>query len=95
MSKNVIQNIVIIMGILIILAFLAIIYGMYLKISISDMNLVKSATIYSNILMQDEKIKNIEVIDNKRLLIVIESKDNIKGAIYNIENNQVITLIDR
>jgi len=95
MSKNVIQNIVIIMGILIILAFLAIIYGMYLKISISDMNLVKSATIYSNILMQDEKIKNIEVIDNKRLLIIIENKDNIKGAIYNIENNQVITLIDR
>jgi len=95
MSKNVIQNIVIIMGILIILAFLAIIYGMYLKISTSDTNLTKSVTIYSNILMQDEKIKNIEVIDNKRLLIVIESKDNIKGAIYNIENNQVITLIDR
>ena len=95
MSKNIIQSIVIILGILIILAFLALIYGMYLKISTTGTNLLDSTIIFSSQLDSDEKIKNIEVLDKNKLLILIESNERIKGAIYDVDNNQIIRFIDR
>ena len=95
MSKIIIQSIVIILGILIILAFLAIIYGMYLKISTTGNNLLNSPIIFSSQLDDNEKIKNIEVLDKNKLLILIESNDRIKAAIYDIDNNQIFRFIDR
>ena len=89
------QFVVIILGVLIILAFLAIIYGMYLKISKSSNNLINTPYIFSTKLNNNEKILNIEVIDKNKLLILIESADNIKGAIYDIENNKIIRFIER
>ena len=95
MSKNFIQFVVIILGVFIIIAFLAIIYGMYLKISKSSNNLINTPYIISTKLNNNEKILNIEVIDKNKLLILIESADNIKGAIYDIENNKIIRFIER
>ncbi|MCH2542500.1 MAG: hypothetical protein MKZ97_04160 [Alphaproteobacteria bacterium] len=95
MSKNFIQFVVIILGVFIIIAFLAIIYGMYLKISKSSNNLINTPYIFSTKLNNNEKILNIEVIDKNKLLILIESADNIKGAIYDIENNKIIRFIER
>lgn len=95
MSKNFIQFVVIILGVFIIIAFLAIIYGMYLKISKSSNNLINIPYIFSTKLNDNEKILNIEVIDKNKLLILIESADNIKGAIYDIENNKIIRFIER
>ena len=83
------------MGILIILALLALIYGMYLKISTTGKNLLDSTIIFSFQLDDDEKIKNIEVLDKNKLLILIDKNDMIKGAIYDIDNNQIIRFIDR
>ena len=68
---------------------------MYLKISITGTNLSDSALIFSSQLDSDEKIKNIEVLDKDKLLIIIESNDKIKGAIYDVDNNQIIRFIDR
>ena len=79
----------------IIIAFLAIIYGMYLKISTSSSNLIHTPNIFSAKLNNNEKIINIEVIDKNKLLVLIESADNIKGAIYDIENNKIIRFIER
>ena len=76
MSKNFIQFVVIILGVFIIIAFLAIIYGMYLKISKSSNNLINTPYIFSTKLNNNEKILNIEVIDKNKLLILIESADN-------------------
>ena len=95
MSKKFIQFVVIILGVFIIIAFLAIIYGMYLKISKSSNNLINTSYIFSTKLNNNEKILNIEVIDKNKLLILIESADNIKGAIYDIENNKIIRFIER
>jgi len=95
MSKNFIQFVVIILGALIIIAFLAIIYGMYLKISTSSHNLTNTPYIFSAKLNNNEKIINIEVIDKNKLLVLIESADNVKGAIYDIENNKIISFIER
>ena len=68
---------------------------MYLKISISDQNLTKVPITFSFKLANDEKIKNIEVIDNNKLLVLIESDNNIKGMIYDINNNQIISSVER
>ena len=95
MSKNLIQFVVIILGIFIIIAFLAIIYGMYLKISTSSNNFINTPHIFSTKLNNNEKILNIEVIDKNKLLVLIESADNVKGAIYDIENNKIISFIER
>ena len=95
MSKTFIQFVVIILGVFIIIAFLAIIYGMYLKISTSSSNLINTPNIFSAKLNNNEKIINIEVIDKNKLLVLIESADNIKGAIYDIENNKIIRFIER
>ena len=95
MSKTFVQFVVIILGVFIIIAFLAIIYGMYLKISTSSNNLINTPHIFSTKLNNNEKILNIEVIDKNKLLVLIESADNIKGAIYDIENNKIIRFIER
>ncbi len=68
---------------------------MYLKISKSSNNLINTSYIFSTKLNNNEKILNIEVIDKNKLLILIESADNIKGAIYDIENNKIIRFIER
>ena len=68
---------------------------MYLKISTSSNNLINTSYIFSTKLNNNEKILNIEVIDKNKLLILIESADNIKGAIYDIENNKIIRFIER
>ena len=68
---------------------------MYLKISKSSNNLINTSYIFSTKLNNNEKILNIEVIDKNKLLILIESADNIKGAIYDIENNKIIMFIER
>ena len=68
---------------------------MYLKKSKSSNNLINTPYIFSTKLNNNEKILNIEVIDKNKLLILIESADNIKGAIYDIENNKIIRFIER
>ena len=68
---------------------------MYLKISTSSSNLINTPNIFSAKLNNNEKIINIEVIDKNKLLVLIESTDNIKGAIYDIETNKIISLIER
>ena len=68
---------------------------MYLKISKSSNNLINTPYIFSTKLNNNEKILNIEVIDKNKLLILIERADNIKGAIYDIENNKIIRFIER
>ena len=68
---------------------------MYLKISKSSNNLINTPYIFSTKLNNNEKILNIEVIDKNKLLVLIESADNIKGAIYDIENNKIISYIER
>tara|TARA_B110000116_G_scaffold111985_1_gene97195 strand:- start:619 stop:906 length:288 start_codon:yes stop_codon:yes gene_type:complete len=95
MSKNIIQSIVIILAILIVFAFLALIYGMYLKISKPTDILIKNPDFFSSNLSKDEKIMNIEVIDKGHILILINKDNNVKGAIYNIKKNKIIRIIDK
>ena len=68
---------------------------MYLKISITSNNSLNSPINFSSNLGEDEKITNIEVIDKNRLLIIILGKQGLKGAVYDLKNNQIISYINR
>ncbi len=83
------------MGLLIIIAFLTLIYGMYLKISTKDNNFSKSEINFSAKLKDSERIKNIEVLDKNKILILIEKNDLLRGAIYDTEKNEFIRFIDK
>ena len=68
---------------------------MYLKISIPSKNFVNSTIIFSSKLTDGEKIKNIEVLDEDKLLILIETNDKVKSAIYDVNKNEIIRIIER
>ena len=95
MSKNILQYIVIVLGILIILAFIALIYGMYLKISSNNIDLSSESEQISLSLSQGEKIIDIKIIDKSSLLIIIESHNLIKGGIYNLDQKKIIEFIEK
>jgi len=42
-----------------------------------------------------EEIIDIEIIDKNRLLITINSSDNLKGVIYNIKQNKILKIIEK
>ena len=46
-------------------------------------------------LSDKEEIIDIEIIDENRLLITINSSDNLKGMIYNIKRNKIIKIIEK
>ena len=68
---------------------------MYLKISTNSKNSINTPFIFSLKLEINEKIQDFEVIDKNKLLVVIESDGDIKGAIYDIENNKIIGFIQK
>ena len=42
-----------------------------------------------------EEITDIEIIDENRLLILINSPDSLKGIIYNIKQNKILKIIEK
>ena len=95
MSKKILQFIVIFLGILIIFALIALIYGMYLKTSTNSKDITLDLKNISLNLTNREEIVDIEVIDENRLLITINSSDNLKGVIYNIKQNKILKIIEK
>lgn len=95
MYNKIIQYVVIVLGILIIISFIALIYGMYTNFSKnSSKSDIKQKNIVLN-LENDEEIEDIEVIDNNRLLIVIKKSDIFKAGIYNINEQKIIEFIKK
>jgi len=43
----------------------------------------------------NEEIIDIEIIDENRLLITINSSDNLKGVIYHIKQNKILKIIEK
>ena len=95
MSKKILQFVVVLLGILIIFSFIALIYGMYSKISTNSKDMTLDLKNLSLNLSNKEEIIDIEVIDENRLLITINSSDNLQGVIYHIEKNKIIRIIEK
>ena len=68
---------------------------MYSKISTNSKDITLDLKKISLNLTNIEEIVDIEVIDGNRLLITINSSDNLKGVIYNIKKNKIIEIIEK
>jgi len=68
---------------------------MYIKISSKSSKNYDINEIASMSLMQNQKIKEIQVIDNNRILITIEDDDEIQGIIYNIDTQEIVQRIKK
>ncbi len=75
------------------IAFFAVIYGIYIKISTKTSKNLNKVTSLS--LVVDQKIKNIEVIDKNRILITISNDDEIQGIIFDIDKQEIVQRIKK
>ena len=93
MSQKILKFIVIFLGILIVICFLALVYGLYIKTTKKQSNLETNLIDYSLNLEKGHKITDIDMIDNNRILFTIKSNDKVYALIYDIETSN-ITKID-
>ena len=90
MSEKIIKSIVVVLGILIILALLALLYGMFTKISSKSSKIEKYPENISLFLNNEDNIENFQVIDKKRILIIVKNNNQLIGLIYDIDNKKII-----
>ena len=93
MSQKILKFIVIFLGILIVICFLALVYGLYIKTKKKQSNLETNLIDYNLNLEKGHKITDIDMIDNNRILFTIKSNDKVYALIYDIETTN-ITKID-
>ena len=93
MSQKILKFIVIFLGILIVICFLALVYGLYIKTTKKQSNLDTNLIEYNLNLEKEHKITDIDMIDNNRILFTIKSNDKVYALIYDIETSN-ITKID-
>ena len=93
MSQKILKFIVIFLGILIVICFLALVYGLYIKTTKKQSNLETNLIDYNLNLEKGHKITDIDMIDNNRILFTIKSNDNVYALIYDIDTSN-ITKID-
>ena len=68
---------------------------MYSKISEDSEDITLDPKKITLNLNDKEEIIDIEIIDENRLLITINSSDNFKGVIYNIKQNKILKIIEK
>ncbi len=93
MSQKILKFIVIFLGILIVICFLALVYGLYIKTTKKQSNLESNLIDYNLNLEKGHKITDIDMIDNNRILFTIKNNDKVYALIYDI-NTSNITKID-
>ncbi len=87
--------IVIFLAILIIFCFVALIYGMYLKISKNQFKQVYSNNTFSLNLDKNEKIIGIDTLNDTNILFKITDSKNTYAIIFDIKNNTIKSKIQR
>ena len=93
MSQKILKFIVIFLGILIVICFLALVYGLYIKTTKKQSNLETNLIDYNLNLEKGHKITDIDMIDNNRILFTIKNNDKVYALIYDIDTSN-ITKID-
>ena len=92
MSKRILQFIVILLAFLIFLCFLALVYGLYIKIGKKQSNLEINNINYNLKLKEGHEITDIDLIDDNRILFTIKNNDKIYALIYDIRKSNTIKI---
>jgi cell division protein YceG involved in septum cleavage len=95
MSNSFLKFIVIFLAVLIFICFAFLLYGLYSKISNTQDLSNNEITNYSLNLRHSENIKDIKVIDENNVLIVIYDDDQSYLIMYNLKENKVLSKIGR
>ncbi len=82
------------LALLILLCFLALIYGLYIKIGKNQSNLETKDITYNLNLEDGHEITDIDLIEDKKILFTIKNNNKIYAIIYDI-NTENITRIEQ
>ena len=78
-----------------IIVIIAIIYGMYLKITKNQKNYEPLKVEYNLNLNNNEKIQDKDLLNDKNLLFTISNNDELYVLIYDIELKEIVTKIKK
>ena len=92
MSKRILQFIVFLLAFLIFICFLALVYGLYIKIAKKQSNLEINNINYNLNLKEGHEITDIDLIDDNRILFTIKNNDKIYALIYDIKKSNIIKI---
>ena len=92
MSQKILKFIVIFLGILIIICFLALVYGLYIKTTKKQSNLETNLINYSLNLEEGHEITDIDLVDNNRILFTIKTNDKVYALIYDKQNSKILKI---
>ena len=83
------------MAVLIVICFALLLYGFYSKISNNQKISNNDVLNFSLNLKNSENIKDIKIIDQDNVLIVISDDDQLYLIMYNLKNNKIVSKIGR
>ena len=95
MSNKFLKFVVIFLAVLIVICFALLLYGFYSKISNNQKISNNDELIFSLNLKSSENIKDIKIIDQNNVLIVISDNDQLYLIMYNLKNNKIVSKIGR
>ena len=95
MSNNFLKFLVIFLAVLIVMCFALLLYGFYSKISNNQKISNNDVLNFSLNLKSSENIKDIKIIDQNNVLIVISDNDQLYLIMYNLKNNKIVSKIGR
>ena len=95
MTNNFLKFIVIFLAILILCCFAFLLYGLYSKISKTQVLSNEEITTKSLNLSNSEKIQDVKMIDQDNILVIISDYDQSYFIIYNLDQNKIISKVVR
>ena len=95
MSNSFLKYTVIFLAVLIFICFVFLLYGLYSKISNTQDIYTKEAASFSLKLKDSEEIKDIKIIDENNVLLVISDNDHSYLIMYNLKENKILSRIGR
>ena len=83
------------MAVLIFICFAFLLYGLFTKNSNTEVLTSDKITNYSLNLNNSEIIKDIKIINENNLLVIVSDDDQVNLIIYNLDKNKIISKIGR
>ena len=95
MSNSFLKFLVTFLAVLILICFVFLLYGLYSKITNTEVLSGDEITNFSLNLKNSESIKDIKIIDENNILVVISDDDHSYLIMYNIKENKILSRIGR
>ena len=95
MSNFFLKFLVTFLAVLILICFVFLLYGLYSKITNTQVLSSDEITNFSLNLKNSESIKDIKIIDENNILIVISDDDQSYLIMYNMKENKILSRIGR